>query len=235
MRSRLAFVKVMMVVSAMCASAFALDEWRIGLKAGANLSSLWGQGVDDFESELSGTDIDGRVLWNFNGSVFATFVFVQDFFAIQPEIMYRRTGKGWDANFTGAPDQSFALYTDYLTIPVLAKFSLPIDFFLTPFAYAGPELAIAVRARTVDVAGIPTTADAGFLESFGTDEDILGDVNNPDFGLVLGLGANMDMGPGQLEFDVRYNFGFLDVYDVPGADDIRNSSLALLLGYSLAF
>lgn len=234
MRSRFPYVKALLIVSALSVSAFALDGWRVGLKAGANLSSLWGQGVTDFEDALAGDNIDGRMLWSFAGGLYTTFEFVEDFFALQPEVLYRRIGRGWDADFAAAAGQSFSVYTDYITIPVLAKFSLPLDFFVTPFAYAGPELLIAFRSRADNVAGLPIGEDVGFVGAFDQ-ADIFDNVNNPDFGLVLGLGANMEMGPGQIELDFRYNFGFLNVYDVPGGDNVRNSAFTFMLGYSLGF
>ncbi|HLA55507.1 MAG TPA: porin family protein [Flavobacterium sp.] len=91
----------------------------------------------------------------------------------------------------------------YLRIPIMAKYYVMEGLSLQ----AGPEVAFKI----------------------GTEEDGLDEITkSTDFGLGIGAGYELSNG---LMFDLRYNMGLSSIYDGDGDVDIKNSGIALGLGY----
>lgn len=205
------------------------SQVRYGIKGGLSLSNLWGDGVTEFEDDLLAsepvTSVEPGWVNSFTGGVFLRFDLIPDFLAFQPELLYLRSGKSWEVD-----DEELRAYVDYITLPVLFKLLIPLDYPLTPSAYAGPVFSYALRARTEGLDNVPDGADLGFMTGFG--EDIDDAVSDFDVGLAAGLAFDIEAGPGAVVLDFRYNWGFLEVFD---GQDIRNHSFQLMAGYSLGY
>ncbi|KMQ51182.1 hypothetical protein CHISP_1888 [Chitinispirillum alkaliphilum] len=220
-------VSVLLLVFAATAT---YSQTMFGIKGGASFSSFWDDGVEDFEDALEGTvtDLEANMLPFFTGGIFARYEIIPDFIAIQPELLYLRSGKYWEVN-----DVDFKVYSDYLSLPILAKLLIPLDLPVTPSVYAGPVFNFRLRSRAENIEDIPPGADLGFLT--GLSEDIGDEVRPVDVGLATGINFDIEAGPGTIVLDFRANFGFVQPFDVPDGDDIRNISYMIMAGYGLEF
>ncbi|MDX1671037.1 MAG: porin family protein [Balneolaceae bacterium] len=105
-------------------------------------------------------------------------------FTIQPEVLYSQKG----AESTGGD-----LELDYLEIPVLAKLGFTTPGPVKPHILAGPYLGFVLNA-----------------ESGGVD---VSDQTQTDFGGVLGVGTDINLPGPSLTVDLRYGFGFTDIFE----------------------
>lgn len=125
--------------------------------------------------------------------------------AIQPEVFYVQKGAKFGL---GGADASFKL--DYIEIPVLFKYTVDGES-ARPFFLLGPSLGFKMSAKT---------------EVEGTSEDVE-DVASTDFGLVFGLGMNMQ----QFLIEFRYTLGLSNINDLEGdPDSLKNSAFGILAG-----
>jgi hypothetical protein len=57
-----------------------------------------------------------------------------------------------------------------------------------------------------------------------------------DMGLVVGVSAEMEMGPGDFVVDVRYSFGLSDIYKKDSRlASLQNTHFAVMVGYNYKF
>jgi len=137
-----------------------------GIKAGASLTNLTGDGVSDTKN-----------LFGFHGGLVANFA-VNDAFSIQPEVLYSMKG-------TKTENSSVKLTSrlHYIDVPVLARVNAGGLFF-----ELGPQIGFLVAAkqkREVSGTGAGTS-----------DSDIKSSVRTVDFGYAAGLGYQLSNGPG---------------------------------------
>jgi hypothetical protein len=110
---------------------------------------------------------------------------------------------------------------DYLDIPVLVKYVLPLPGPVKPCLFAGPSMGILLSADREEVRGSTTTTTT-FKDN----------VNSTDIGLVLGVGVGLPLG---ISVDVRYAMGLTKIgKDTPGytAAKTYNGVLSLMVGKS---
>lgn len=179
---------------------------QFGVKGGLNLSNAT---VSDGYNGYSFSN-----LANFNLGVFLK-VPVARFFSIQPEVYYSGQGfKDVDQN-TG---YTYSEHINYLNIPLLAKFTIPVGFFLE----TGPQLGLKLNAKEKE-AGIST--------------DVSTDYKSADFSWVIGAGYKIPMAP--VAIDLRYNFGISNIANDPnygssvGQPGLRNGVFQLDLMFIL--
>lgn len=183
---------------------------RLGIKAGLTSSTIVGDDADGAES-LNG----------FSGGVFATFQ-LSPAFAIQPEVLYM--SKGATLDFEDAITADLKLR--YIEIPVLAKFSFGSDP-LRPSVFAGPAIAFRTGCEIEVESG-------GISGTFDCDDDEIGDAafTTTDFGGVLGVGFDYDMGGAAFVADARVGLGLSSIDDTGSDADAKNRAWSFLVGVS---
>ncbi|MCS4238371.1 hypothetical protein M2306_001516 [Myroides gitamensis] len=124
---------------------------KLGAKAGLNISNL--SGADNTKSKTG-----------FHVGALAE-IFLNEKFAIQPEILYSSQG----AKAKGSDGSKYDL--DYINVPIMAKYYVMDGLSVQ----AGPQVGFVVKA---EVGGI----------------DAKDDVNTVDFGLNLGAGYELPLG-----------------------------------------
>lgn len=166
---------------------FSQAKVEIGLKAGANFSN----------TDVSG--IDNDAITSFHGGAYGMIKLAN--IAIQPEILYSSQG----AELSGIGD----LDLNYINIPVLVKYYLPLGFNV----YAGPQF------------GILTSAEEG-------GQDVSDFYSGSDVSGAVGAGLDLPFG---LNVTGRYIFGISNISDNPNPirDEARNNMLQVSVGYSL--
>ncbi|MBD3241587.1 MAG: outer membrane beta-barrel protein, partial [Chitinivibrionales bacterium] len=183
------------LISLLSFPAAAQQSWKSGLsyelgaKGGVIFSNFTGDGVDVLEDGMR----DGFTVLSDDPQVFiiggitGTMNFGR-YFALQPEILYQRSGKAYEGVLLGQ-EQEFSFHIDYLTIPVLLKLVFPTnERFRTNF-FVGPHLSIKLNATLDDIDQFPPrgTVDLGPLDEFGRDEDIDEETSGVDAGITVGV------------------------------------------------
>jgi opacity protein-like surface antigen len=195
----------------------------IGPKAGFNVSRIVG---DDAES-FWGLDQSHT---GFSIGAFITYKFTPNF-SIQPEGYYTQLGgKGGDDTDGGS------IRIHYVEAPILAKFTLPNQSYVTPYLIAGPSVVFRVGCNLERHEG-GTTREGGCEDWIA--ETPIGNVpieiKTTTIGLVLGLGFDVEVWGGAFGLDVRYRWGLSSMDETTLATDIKNRSFHILLGYGFAW
>ena len=189
----------------------ALAQPTFGLKAGLNVSTFTGLDEDD----LDGGDLTSRL--GFVGGVFAE-VPLSPQFSIRPELLYSQKGARISASDTiegEAFDIEQDLNVDYVEVPVLARFAVPVSPLLRVGVLAGPSVAFKARESIA----VTFNGEEVDPEDLDLGEDLF---TSTDIGGVLGA----DIGSGPFAVDLRYTFGFADIIrneeEDPDAPTFRN-------------
>jgi hypothetical protein len=111
--------------------------------------------------------------------------------AIQPEINYLVTGEKWDVT-DGTNVENFT----YIHVPILLRARLMEEGKFVPVVFAGPAVGFLLSAT-----------DGG--------DDVKEFFKSTDFGLDLGLGAEIALGKMKALIDFRYYMGLTDVFVQP--------------------
>jgi hypothetical protein len=136
--------------------------------------------------------------------------------ALQPELNYLVTGEKWDIT-DGTNVENFT----YLQMPILLRVQFMKEGKFVPFALAGPAVGFLLSAK-----------DGG--------DDVKEWFKSTDFGAVLGLGGEFDLGTMKGLVDLRYYMGLTNVYNndliltglmaAPMEFTMKNAAFALTFG-----
>lgn len=201
-----------------------------GIKGGVSISNFWGDGMDNLNNQIS---LDEKnLLWGVI-SLYSTKEFLPDLISLQSELVYSRSGKRWSGTI-GGNDVDFRINADNISMPWLMKLNLPV--IMRPSIYFGPQVSWMFRARVEDLSSsiasqpfftsIDRTAGNTLFERY---------VNVIDIGFTTGLDFTIPLGPGSAVIDLRYNQGFINVFNFEEGDDIHNYSFHIMAGYQLDF
>ncbi|MCK4321302.1 PorT family protein [candidate division WOR-3 bacterium] len=168
-----------------------------GVKGGINYNKFFGENSEGSEWKLG-----------FAAGAVAAFD-VTDMLIIQPEVLYSMKGSGIEG-----VDASWDL--TYIEIPVLLKYSIPMDGMIAPNLFIGPSLGILISSEV-------TLADVTV--------DAKDETKSIDFGVVFGAGVDFDLGTGKVTIDGRYTYGFTSIDDTGLDADIKNGGLSVFVGY----
>lgn len=170
---------------------------------------------------------DAEYSFGFTGGAYLNYAFNRCL-SIQPELLYSM--KGTEAVLV-EDYLDMTVSFEYIEIPVLIRYSLPLEGDFRPFFFGGPCLAYLLESE-LRISTIILSADADFSSVSHTN----------DFALVLGGGLSYTIGERVFTLDARYQRGFTNVivsgdFDINGdprtieADDIKNTNFTLMLGY----
>ncbi len=127
--------------------------------------------------------------------------------ALQFEVDYLVTGETWDSETYGTVTEKFG----YLHFPVLLRAKLMKEGKFVPVVFAGPAVGFLLSA-----------SETGY-----------GDVKDffkiPDFGLDMGVGAEIALGKMKVLLDARYYLGLGNAYNDPD-QTMKNAAFLLTAG-----
>lgn len=143
------------------------------------------------------------------------------YFAVQPELYYSQRGLHFYQ--TELYNSSYSLDVDYLEIPVLLKFKIPLNWSVKPGLLAGLYAAFKLRAnRTLRI-----------WEEQNSKR--VSSVNDLDYGLVFAINSEFSAWSRQLLFEIRFNWGlasmmaqpkeFIDLYEDAGRVNVLATTL----------
>lgn len=211
-------VLTMIFVAVFAFSAAA--QVHFGVKAGANMAKLTGDGWDVAEAELE-TQIDNKFKMGFAFGVAAEMPLGQSGLALQPEVLY--VMKGAKAEFpemvAEGYDITMEIKQDYIEVPVLIKYNVPTQGNLTPNFFAGPVAAFNVASK-MEWDNLPAEL-SGEVE-----EGDIENVASVDFGVTFGGGIGLATSSGgKFILDVRYTLGLAETFDDVAAEDYEEGKL----------
>ncbi|MFT3739715.1 MAG: porin family protein [Breznakibacter sp.] len=189
-------------------STVSFSQIHFGAKVGLNISQI------EFSSN-TGTDESPRL-----APVFGAFaeISINDKFSFQPELHYSMegtvmSGSMYFEEFDEEIDMDITFKTDYLNIPLLAKYKFGNGLCLQ----AGPQIGFLMKAKV--------TAEAEDVEATEDAEDAFESLNTS-----IALGAAYELKNG-LGFDLRYNFGLSNVLKDSGDETGRLNTLQISAFY----
>ena len=169
-----------------------------GVKAGLNVASFGGDDTGGLDPRL-GVAAGLQARYDVSPS-----------FAIQVEALYSQKGADDGGGLDGG---TFKL--DYIEVPVLLRFGVPLSRFADAGAYVGPSVAFPVSGEFDSEIGD------------GLDIDYDGDLST-DVGVAIGV----DYYAGPVGIDLRYTTGLTDVSDDRASlQGFRNQAFTVSLGY----
>jgi hypothetical protein len=170
-------------VSIVTLAGMASAQVRGGVKGGLNLATMSFSG-----SNVSLTP-DSRAAWM--AGVFVE-VPVARHVAFQPEAVVSTKG----ASISPGGSSALSIDLTYLDVPLLLRVEVPTRGKVVPYVYAGPNVGILLRARTVaTIAGTKV------------DEDMKDELKDTEFGVALGAGVRF----GMMLIEARYVQGLTNV------------------------
>jgi hypothetical protein len=182
-------------------SAQAQTDIKYGAKVGLNFANLSGNDAPPGAGTKTGLVIGGFMTWNF-----------APMFGLQPEVLYSM--KGTSGASQGV---SYTFSGNYIEIPVLLKFNIPLapSSPVSASLYAGPDFAFNVASSVQQTFNGQTTT---------TDES--NNTKGFDFNIMFGGGIGFNVGPTVLGVELRYSLGTGTA--ASDGTDIKNGVFALL-------
>jgi hypothetical protein len=177
-----------------------------GLKLGLNSADMKGAQVEPGLTPQTG----------FAAGAFLTLR-LTGILSVQPEIIYTQKG----AELESGPNP-YEYHYSYVEVPVLWKLTIAGQgASFRPNIYAGPFVGFKVSAK------IDTYLDPRQEESV---EENLPSARGIDAGYIVGVGADMIMGPGRVLLEIRYGRSLLSA--VTTGAEVMHSVVSIFLGYS---
>ena len=231
-------ISILMTVLLICTlgiSTAQSQDMRFGAKAGLSLynttTSFSGGGfsVDDTSDRRLGFAVGAYAI-----------IPINERFSFQPELMFVQKGGKFtdeddflnddffnDDDFFDGEGGTAELIFNYLDIPLLVRFDIPVEGSAAPYLTAGPVVGILLSAKE---------------EFNGESSSIDDEMKTLNFGLSLGGGFFIN----RLHFDLRYEIGLADILDFEEEEDdfddfddffdvdfsVKTSGLMLTIGYS---
>jgi len=194
---------------------------RFGIKGGANLANLAGNLTNQNQYKNR---------FGFHGGALLNIGLVDDdFFAIQPEVLYSQKGFNYQGGSLTVGSSTFAstggVRYDYIDVPVLLRLKTNGVFF-----ELGPQYSYLLQVssdRSITQNGQVVAGSQGQVTN-------LDNVRRNELGYAAGLGYQSNAGP---MLGLRYNGAFTDFardgYSNNEFRNARNSVFQLYVGYVL--
>jgi hypothetical protein len=174
-----------------------------GFQLSQNASSLTGNDYRPFlgyeiewlqEGDASSPDLGLQF-----GIFYARSIF--KYFAVQPELYYSQRGLHFYQ--TELYNSAYSLDVDYLEVPLLLKFKIPLKWRVKPGLLAGPYAAFKLSAnRTLRI-----------WEEQHTKR--VSSVKDLDYGLVFAINSEFSAWSRELLFEIRFNWGLASMMAQP--------------------
>lgn len=213
--------KTSLILAFMIAGLFAVRPAQAqlldyGLKGGMNFSTL------------SDADYSEYLI----GYHFGAFVNISPPLSpigIQPELIYTRLGTEFEMPgtmdpITGVPEIfEETLTIDYIQIPVLLKYYLPLPGPVGPHLFAGPYYGLMIESD------FESDHESDVEEFEPAIEDR---VRESDYGIVLGAGTEISVLLSTIYVEGRFILGMENVFEDEFENDEKNRSIAISVGFA---
>ncbi|MCC8119976.1 MAG: PorT family protein [Bacteroidales bacterium] len=143
---------IIAIIAILCVVAPASAQFRWGIKAGVNVSSL------HFSKDIYSDVTNSNNRTGFTGGLMAEFTVPVIGIAMDASVLYTRKIVNFDNNTAGTENY----HNDYIEIPINLKykFSIPVvSNFLLPYLYTGPSFAFLTSKKAISDAFKNKTTD----------------------------------------------------------------------------
>ncbi|MFT5383326.1 MAG: hypothetical protein ACI81W_000724, partial [Saprospiraceae bacterium] len=168
-------------------------------------------------------------------------------FSVQPELHWIQKGVKYTTIATDNMDVKRVFRTNFIELPVLARFDFEIGDMVYFNIYAGPSVGYALNQKYIgENAPLGTEnpvekgdfkEDIDWVTEYGTDgwKD-----NRFDFSAVGGFGITFETEIGNFLLDARYSHDFIDAIKYentpdPEPDKYYNRGVAITAGFAIPF
>lgn len=178
----------------------------IGLHLGGSSTTLVGDDVGDLESIL-GLKAGASAAFSLSGNL-----------GVQTGVDYTEKGAALaDSDF----DEKLKI--DYVEVPILLRYGIPVDGPVSPHVVAGTAVSFNIGCEF-------TEEFEGQSASFDCEDEGL-EAASIDVGLMAGAGVSYAVsGPMAVTLEILYNFGLTNVDAGDDPLDVANRAWAFLLG-----
>ena len=196
-------------------SSTAFSQLTFGIRGGINLANVNMKENDFIEGEFSsrfGLNIGGVVEYGING------------LAIQTGVSYSQQGGKYKEVVNGVDyrsEENVDAKGNYLTVPVLAKYTKPLNHAMSVYGVVGPYISFLLSGKAEGTVKFDT-----MLDDITIDEDIKDYTKNTDMGLVFGIGMQKALKKCSLFMDARIRFGLINALDTDKDNWLSNSDLS---------
>jgi opacity protein-like surface antigen len=169
-------------------------------------------------AKVGGSDVnDAKLKTGFVGGGVAVFP-ISPTFSFQPELVYAMKGSKFTDQGT---DASFKL--NYVELPVLVRYDVPVTGGTKPFLLAGPAFALETTCKIsgTDQGTTVTFGCQDFFNQVGANTD----TKSFDVGAMFGGGLAFDVNGRVMTVGIRYNIGFMKVFS---DTDVKNRVLSFV-------
>jgi opacity protein-like surface antigen len=198
------FKWLLVIAATMSCSSMAEAQWSIGGVVGINAASI------KVTPEISSEAYSGRAAFGLGVVVDRQLM---DNLDLHMEPMYLQ--KGAKVSETGF---SASFKVNYFELPVMIRYSVPLDLPVMPYAMAGPSVGLLAKAKY----------DSGENEQDATDE-----TRKIDFSAGFGAGVQIPEGNRMLFAEVRYLLGFVNINNQSDESTVKNRGLQILVGITI--
>lgn len=178
----------------------------IGLHLGASMATLASDDIDDLSSRV-GLKAGASATFPLSGNL-----------GVQTGLDYTEKGtKLADSDF----DEALAI--DYVEVPVMLRYAVPVAGNVSPHLVVGPAFAFQIGCEF-------TEEFQGQSESFDCEDEGL-DIASFDVGVMAGAGISYAVsGAIAVTLDVLYNLGLMNIDAADDPVDATNRAWSFLLG-----
>jgi hypothetical protein len=204
---RLCLASILVLVLAGAASAAGIG---FGVKGGLNMANLHGTDAENLDWKTG-----------FAAGAFANIAFTP-VISLQPELLYVMDGAS-----EGVLGIQIDFKVDYIQVPVLVKFDIPVAGSIIPALYAGGYVGFLSGAEI----------EASYEEE-SESIDVKDFTKSMDYGLSFGAAIDFHLASVTLIFEGRYNYGLTSIDDGWAEAleeeeielDIKNHSIMFMAG-----
>ena len=195
---------LLVITSTMSWNMVAEAQWSVGGVVGMNAASI------KVTPEINSEDYSGRAAFGFGVVVDLQLM---DDLDLHMEPMYLQKGAK-----LGEDGYSATFKVNYFEVPVMVRYSPPLDLPVMPYAMAGPSVGLLAKAKY----------DAGDNE-----QDATGETRKIDFSAGFGAGVRIPEGNRMLFAEVRYLLGFVNINNQSDESTVKNRGLQILVGITI--
>jgi opacity protein-like surface antigen len=179
-------------------------QWSVGGVVGMNAAGI------KVTPEIGSEDYSGRAAFGIGVVVDRQLM---DNLDLHMEPMYLQ--KGAKVSETGF---SATFKVNYFELPVMVRYSLPVDLPVTPYAMAGPSVGLLTKAK---------------YDSGENEQDATSETRSIDFSAGFGAGVQIPEGNRMLFAEVRYLLGFVNINNQSDESTVKNRGLQILVGITI--
>ncbi len=177
---------------------------EVGIRGGVNLANL------------GNVDFDTRVRTGILAGIYADISLPVLPFDLETGVYFSQKGSEFDES-----DVELTFKLDYIEVPVLVKLPFGNLPQLKPYFIAGPYVEFNVNAEV---------ENEGRNDVFTVDLDDETEFFN--FGAMVGVGSDLDIGLITLNFQGRFGLGLRDVFNDQFSDGEKHQVFSILAGFS---